>query len=248
MSGHDEPYWLGRASTEQQRLIKQHHLWTKSIGYLLHPSIVKTLPEDARIADIGTGTGIWLSEFSKVSPSTYDLKGYDISSEQFLPAETLPSNVSLEISDFKKPFPKDLHGQFDVVNIRLIIISMGKGVWETTIANLLPLLKPGGAICWTEGNFFVARGFRGASADSTGGHALTRAQTQLNTTLQKRFGFNWPEWSNLYKDAGLVGIEEDVCTERDHRDWVWCCARGTGEFGQREGEGWGGDGGVLECG
>jgi len=26
---HDEPYWLGRASEEQKRLIKQHGIWTK---------------------------------------------------------------------------------------------------------------------------------------------------------------------------------------------------------------------------
>jgi hypothetical protein len=25
----DEPYWLGRASAEQQRLAKQHFIWTK---------------------------------------------------------------------------------------------------------------------------------------------------------------------------------------------------------------------------
>jgi hypothetical protein len=26
---HDEPYWLGRASEEQKRLLKQHGIWTK---------------------------------------------------------------------------------------------------------------------------------------------------------------------------------------------------------------------------
>jgi hypothetical protein len=28
-SAHDEPYWLGRASDEQKRLLKQHGVWTK---------------------------------------------------------------------------------------------------------------------------------------------------------------------------------------------------------------------------
>ncbi|KAF2274475.1 uncharacterized protein EI97DRAFT_422071 [Westerdykella ornata] len=64
-------YWLARASEEQKRLLERHHVWTKSIGYLLHPTVRNALPEDARIADIGTGTGIWLAEIAKNLPSTY---------------------------------------------------------------------------------------------------------------------------------------------------------------------------------
>ncbi|KAF2876998.1 S-adenosyl-L-methionine-dependent methyltransferase [Massariosphaeria phaeospora] len=206
----EEPYWLGRASLEQQRLIKQHYVWTKTIGYLLHPSIASNLPENARIADIGTGTGIWLTDMAKASPPTHHFDGYDISDAQFLPADSLPSNVSLSLGDFKKPFPAALHGTYDVVNIRLIIISMGRGVWESTLRNVLTLLKPGGAIQWTEGNFLVARGFRGAAPASTGGHWLSRAQAQMNNTLVNRFGFNFPDFTQLYADAGLERVEEDV--------------------------------------
>ncbi|KAJ4358591.1 uncharacterized protein N0V89_003175 [Didymosphaeria variabile] len=183
----------------------------RAIGYLLHPSIAAVLPENARIADVGTGTGIWMSELAKVSPSTYTFNGYDISSDQFLPAESLPSNVTLEFGDFKKPIPDELRGKFDLVNIRLIIISMGVGVWEPTLQNILPLLKPGGAIQWTEGNFLEARGFRGQSPKSTPGHFLTRAQNQFNGTLVKRFQWCFPpDWQKMYADAGLVNIEEDV--------------------------------------
>ncbi|CAI6335751.1 unnamed protein product [Periconia digitata] len=209
---YDEPYWLGRASAEQQRLIKQHYTWTKSIGYLLHPSIASALPSNAQIADVGTGTGIWLSELSKTSPSTHQFFGYDISDAQFLPSSSLPSNVTLSLGDFKKPFPSELHGKFDVVNIRLIIISMGPGIWESTLRHVVQLLKPGGTIIWTEGNFFVARGFRGSDPASTPGHALTKGQMQLNSRLTKRFGYNWPPngWRALFEEAGLEKVEEDV--------------------------------------
>ncbi|KAF2681371.1 S-adenosyl-L-methionine-dependent methyltransferase [Lentithecium fluviatile CBS 122367] len=233
----DEPYWLGRASVEQQRLIKQHHVWTRSIGYLVHPTIAATLPENARIADIGTGTGIWLTELSKVSPPTYQFHGYDISAEQFLPADTLPPNVSLSLGDFKKPFPEELHGTFDFVNIRLIIISMGVGVWESTLRNVLTLLKPGGSIQWTEGNFFVSRGFRGVDPTSTGGHFLTCAQIQLNTTLQKRFGWNFPDWAKLLTEAGLERVEEDVTTAGVYGDWNGGSVCGFEEFGEYKGGG-----------
>ncbi|KAF2110124.1 hypothetical protein BDV96DRAFT_651273 [Lophiotrema nucula] len=206
----DEPYWLERSTAEQQRLAKQHHVWTTAIGYLIHPSIAKTLPENAKIADIGAGTGVWMIETSKASPSTYQFDGYDISDAQFTAKDLLPSNVTLNFGDFKKPFPEELHGKYDMVNIRLIIVSMGKGVWESTLRNVLALLKPGGAIQWVEGDFFVARGFRGTSSTSTGGHTLTKAQIQLNSTLIKRFGYNFPDWTPFYAEAGLENIEEDV--------------------------------------
>jgi hypothetical protein len=151
-----------------------------------------------------------MSEFATVSPPTYTFNGYDISPDQFLPADSLPSNVTLELGDFKKPIPEELRGKFDLVNVRLIIISMGVGVWEPTLRNILALLKPGGAIQWTEGNFLEARGFRGASPASTPGHFLTKGQNQFNGTLVKRFRWCFPEWQKMYADAGLERIEEDV--------------------------------------
>lgn len=206
-----EPYWLGRASDEQKRLLSQHTIWTRSIGYLLHPSITPHLPATARIADIGTGTGIWPVEMSLASPSTYTFTGFDISSEQFLPTDTLPPNVTLTHGDFFDPIPEELRGTFDLVNIRLIIISLGPlDVWRRVLRNVLDLLKPGGAICWTEGNFLVARGFRGHKENASPGHHLTAGQIQLNSTLVKRFGYSFPSFMELFEGAGLQRVEEDV--------------------------------------
>lgn len=212
-----EPYWLGRASDEQKRLLKQHSIWTRSIGYLLPPSIISTLPANARIADIGTGTGIWPTEMSQASPPTYSFHGFDISSEQFLPQDSLPANVTLGYGDFFAPIPEELRGTFDLVNVRLIIISLGPvAVWQRVLANLLALLKPGGAICWTEGDFLVARGFRGEAGTSSAGHELTRGQLQLNNTLIRRFGYSFPSFQTLFEDGGLQRVSEDVLsTDRD---------------------------------
>ncbi|KAF3045547.1 hypothetical protein E8E12_009667 [Didymella heteroderae] len=210
-----EPYWLGRASDEQKRLLKQHSIWTKAIGYQLHPSVTSKLPPNARIADIGTGTGIWPVEMAQLHP-TYSFHGFDISSEQFLPKDSLPENVTLGHGDFFAPIPEELQGMFDLVNVRLIIISLGPvEVWQKVLSNILTLLKPGGAICWTEGNFLVARGFRGQQ-DSTPGHHLTRGQLQLNNTLIRRFGYSFPSFMKLFEDVGLQDVAEDVLsTDRD---------------------------------
>ena len=107
-------------------------------------------------------------ELAKISPQTYRLDGYDISDASFSSADTLPSNVTLNVGDFKTPFPEHLHGQYDLVNIRLVISIMGEGVWESTLRNALTLLKPGGAIQWVEGDFITARGYRGGASRQTG--------------------------------------------------------------------------------
>jgi SAM-dependent methyltransferase len=177
---------------------------------LVHPSIALSLPENARIADVGTGTGIWLTELAKVSPKTYRFDGYDISEASFQPADSLPENVKLGFGDFKKPIPEELRGQFDLVNIRLIIISMGEGVWESTLKNVMTLLKPGGAIQWTEGNFWTARGYRGSNSTSSVGHYLTKGQLKMNGHLKERFGFNFPDFDALFTGAGLQDVESDL--------------------------------------
>jgi hypothetical protein len=118
--------------------------------------------------------------------------------------------VKLGLGDFKKPIPEELRGQFDLVNIRLIIISMGAGVWESTLKNVMTLLKPGGAIQWTEGNFWSARGYRGSNSTSSAGHYLTKGQLKMNGHLNERFGFNFPDFDTLFTDAGLQDVESDV--------------------------------------
>jgi ubiquinone/menaquinone biosynthesis C-methylase UbiE len=185
----------------------------RAIGYLLHPSIACKLPKEARIADVATGTGVWLKDVASSSPSTHTFHGYDISPEQFLPTSSLPLNVSLDLLDLKQSIPEELRGTYDLVNVRLIIISMGPvETWQDTLKNLITLLKPGGCITWTEGDFLIARGFRGGGeyGNSTSGHALTAGQVQLNTTLGKRFGFSFPDFGDLFRSAGLEHVVEDV--------------------------------------
>lgn len=142
-----------------------------SIGYHMHPSIARALPADARIADVGTGTGIWAVEMSRASPASYAFHGFDISDAQFLPADSLPRNVTLGFGDFKEPIPRHLQGTFDLVNIRLIVISLGpEEVWKQVLANVLTLLKPGARLVGPKGIFWLRVGFaaprRGRRPDS----------------------------------------------------------------------------------
>lgn len=60
-----DTYGLTRDAKESTRLNMQHAVWKQNIGFLLHPQVAKDLPGDARIGDVGTGTGIWLMELAK---------------------------------------------------------------------------------------------------------------------------------------------------------------------------------------
>jgi hypothetical protein len=45
------------STNQRPRLNRQHRLWTKTVDYLIHPSIERSLPSNARIADVATGNG-----------------------------------------------------------------------------------------------------------------------------------------------------------------------------------------------
>ncbi|MCJ1399509.1 hypothetical protein MMC11_002711 [Xylographa trunciseda] len=142
-------YGLSRAFKASVRLNCQHLLWKANTGYLLHPEIPVT--DGLRIADIGTGTGMWPIEVSKTLPPSAQLDGFDISGDQFPPAEWLPSNVTLSTADAFAPIPEDMVGKYDVVHLRMMVIVVkGPKELETLMNNLVLLLKPGGYLQWSD--------------------------------------------------------------------------------------------------
>lgn len=94
------------------------------MGFLLHPKVQGSIGKDARIADVVTGTGIVLRDLAKTLPNTRRLDGFDISDSQFPAAKELPSNVELHVGDAKAGLPSSFHGQFDVINIRYLVVAM----------------------------------------------------------------------------------------------------------------------------
>ncbi|GLA65381.1 hypothetical protein AtubIFM54640_007133 [Aspergillus tubingensis] len=84
-----------------------------------------------KIAEIGTGNGIWLFDLAPSMPTTVQLHGFDISEAQYPPKHMWPRNVKLALLDAFKDVPPTLVGQYDVVHVRM---------WA----------KPGGYIQWEE--------------------------------------------------------------------------------------------------
>ncbi|MCJ1261079.1 hypothetical protein MMC22_000943 [Lobaria immixta] len=143
-------YMLDRSYNAAVRLNLQHYLWKAALKFNIHPSIPLPDPgQDARIADVATGTAIWLAEVAHELPNV-QLDGFDIDLTQAPPKEWLPSNTRLRHWNIFDDTPDDLLGKYDIVHVRLIVLVVRNSDPRPVIRNLVKLLKPGGYLQWDE--------------------------------------------------------------------------------------------------
>ncbi|KAI9035793.1 class I SAM-dependent methyltransferase [Aspergillus affinis] len=143
-----DDYVLGRGLVDSVRLDAQHLLWKLHQGFELHPGIPIT--NHMKIAEIGTGTGVWVFDVAKHVPSSVRLDGYDISDDQFPPRNLWPSNVSLGVMDSLVDPPPSLRGQYDGVHLRMWASNVRESDIGPVIRHAKSLLKPGGYIQWED--------------------------------------------------------------------------------------------------
>lgn len=140
-------YMLGRGHAAACRLNFQFYLWKESFQFNIHPSI--PIPSDPVIADIGTGTSIWLLDIAKSLPNA-TLDGYDIDLSNTPATPWLPKNITLSNWSIFDPVPEHLVGKYDVVHLRLLILVVENSDPTPVIRNVARLLKPGGYIQWDD--------------------------------------------------------------------------------------------------
>ncbi|KAL5357094.1 S-adenosyl-L-methionine-dependent methyltransferase [Aspergillus floccosus] len=191
-------YPLGRNIFHSVRLDAQHLLWRLHTGYILHPRVPVT--DNMKIAELGTGTGVWLFEAAKSLPPTTQLHGFDISDEQFPPREPCPPNVRFEIMDSFVDPPISLVGQYDVVHLRMWASNFRNRDPGAILHHVMELLKPGGFIQWEE-------------ADLTHQMVVGEKAKQFEARVNKLFGqagldYSWvPSLPRRVKQAGFILIE-----------------------------------------
>ncbi|PWY89171.1 LaeA-like methyltransferase [Aspergillus heteromorphus CBS 117.55] len=145
-----DKYVFPRDSKESERLNAQHNLLVKvTQNTLIHPSIPKE--QLFSIADIATGTGIWLDDVSKclaqTSPAQRYYHGFDISADQF---PKTPGKIHFSVQDLTVPFAQEHWNRYDLVHVRLVIAALEEDEYQLAIANIHAILKPGGYIQWEE--------------------------------------------------------------------------------------------------
>ena len=179
------------------------------MGYHIHPTVAARLPPNARIADVGTGTGYFLFGIAcKYPPGTGSLHGYDISPSFFPSKEETPANMEFSILDARKPIPAELEGTYDLVHMRLLSMGLLQSEWEPVVANLSRLLKPGGALQWEECDFLAATQ-HGTRPESTF-KAVQTIENLLLDAFREHFCFGFKTLPEHMKAAGLVECGTDI--------------------------------------
>lgn len=121
-------------------MIAQHDWLKDLVGCNVHPLIPVDQP-NLRIADVATGTGIWLLDLAQTLPTETELVGFDISTQQFPAAEERPSNLELHEQSVLSAFPEKYHAYFDVVAVRLITAGLRADDWDKAVENVTKLLS-----------------------------------------------------------------------------------------------------------
>ncbi|PHH65880.1 hypothetical protein CDD81_1249 [Ophiocordyceps australis] len=199
---------LGRSEREADRLNEQFDLFTSNIGYLVHPRIKAALGSKPWVADVGTGTGIFLQRLDELQafPGAV-MHGWDLSSVMF--PSPVPDHMTLSLLDLKQPIPKELHNKYDLVHARMLSVAFEPSERTPAVANAVQLLKPGGWLQWEEPDLAQA-GVSQSHVD-----AKTDALQYLVQTFFTAFSTRvFPNW-NLSSDmqaAGLTSIVRDCPT------------------------------------
>ncbi|KAJ2991854.1 hypothetical protein NUW58_g2371 [Xylaria curta] len=134
VNGYDQSkHWAAPArnfrSSARLHLQLQHLLMRNTLGYLLEPTVEKSVANTRplKVADLACGNGIWLTELhSHLARNNVSaqLDGFDINPIYFPQAAYPPSTVSLKQLDIlAKPLPNELTCIYDVVHFGLLVAS-----------------------------------------------------------------------------------------------------------------------------
>ncbi|KAJ5094349.1 hypothetical protein N7456_010210 [Penicillium angulare] len=197
----EDDYVLGRGISDSVRLDAQHLLWKMHNGYELHPRIPVT--ENLKIAEIGTGTAIWIFDLAKQLPPSVQLHGFDLSENQYPSPELWPENVSLALLDaFDEP-PPSLVGQYDVVHLRMWASNFRRNQVPQLIQRVKAFLKPGGYIQWEDADL-MHQNIKGSEAQAF--------EKRINAVFQ-RFDLDY-RWVSALPDmlqkGGFSILESDT--------------------------------------
>ncbi|KAL4876891.1 hypothetical protein BJY04DRAFT_231183 [Aspergillus karnatakaensis] len=216
MAENGTDYVLTRDIVDNSRLNLQHYLWIEIFGYHINPAVGVEDLASPRIADVGTGTAVWLTDLARRPPSTAALDSLDVSFDAVPPVQSLPSNVTLHHYDIYSQTPAELRGVYDIVHVRNMTFVVKDDQAESAIRNVMQLLKPGGYLQWAEtdvSSFRIERTTPGPDSitnnplDVSG---LTELMT-LTASMDSRMRPTWvPTMPKLFERCGLTEFQADV--------------------------------------
>ncbi|PTB66986.1 hypothetical protein BBK36DRAFT_4129 [Trichoderma citrinoviride] len=230
------PYIFHRDHKSSIRLNYQHMLIKKLCNdQLLHPAVRQSIASRSssiRVADIATGTALWLTELSDALPADAQLLGFDVSADQYPPGEWLPGNVALHEHDAFTPFAPELLGSFDVVHLRFFITLLNGENIRPLLDNLKTLLKPGGFLQWLD---FDPRSAKAIATRPD----MHMPRTESVVSIMRKAQPDVDSWilhdSELLKAAGLDPVAYERLQLCDYLRPIWnhCHIMGMEELSRR---------------
>ncbi|KAH8781023.1 UMTA methyltransferase family protein [Diaporthe sp. PMI_573] len=210
-------YVFTRDFLDNNRINLMHTLWCKIFGYNVHPKIPISRP-NLRVADVGTGTGIWLFDVRESVDPSARLEGFDISFDAAPPKETLPSNVSFRHWDVNSDLPQDLVGVFDVVHVRFFAFVLMNDQVQPVVERLFKMLKPGGYLQWGDPDFQSVR------FDKTKPEVKAEAMAEMFKLLSVQDPRFKPTWvtklPDIFAAAGFIETEVDKNDCQPHMAFI----------------------------
>ncbi|KAL2864412.1 class I SAM-dependent methyltransferase [Aspergillus lucknowensis] len=226
MGDAEEIYPLARDKAESTRLNNQHKLVLDASGGAIDPSI--PLNTVSAVADVATGTGVWLYDARKQineTPGTGTqiyYHGFDISAAQF---PENPDEIEFSVHDILKPFPAEHHNRYDLVNVKFLVAAFPESQYPAAVNNLLTILKPGGYLQWIEFDFSAVVDPNGPARNPRSDYVT---EPWVKFLEHNNLSLSAPEaLETVFKDVGLAKVKHRsaLVRGRDHlkpqaREWL----------------------------
>lgn len=152
MSPHAYPLPPPGVGAESKRLHIQHELsLLDQDGALLVSQFPRYYQQPTgrggtlRVADVGTGTGIWAIQFAQQHPDVH-VVGFDLEVPTLHPDCTQPANVHFAIQDLMATWPTEglAAGPFDLIHCRQVLLNVPDPA--AVLRRLFENLRPGGLV------------------------------------------------------------------------------------------------------
>ncbi|TDZ33550.1 N-methyltransferase tcpN [Colletotrichum spinosum] len=214
----------GALDAELERLAYNHfNIWVPLTGgELLPPPVLahlESLPRP-RVADVATGSGVWLTSLSETAPPRSELVGFDMDPLKFPPRPPTPPippppaspplrpeqpSTKFVVHNVLDPFPEQMRASFDVVHVRLLALGLKTREWHVAVANLAALVRDGGWVVWEDTADLYIRAYPPSKAYDEWWSANMAHGARIGRDPIMPAGL-----SRKFEAAGLVNCEEKI--------------------------------------
>ncbi len=195
-------------SAERAQLFNQDGMLTEAMGGTLPELTEKQQDDIYDVLDLGCGPGGWALRLAREDDNV-TVRGIDSSASMISYAQTAAASVENALfvrGDVTKPLPF-ADASFDLVNARLISGFLLPQQWSSLLAECRRVLKPGGFIRLTEGEwgFVTASSPAVARLFGLGIDAMHRAGRSFSP--DGRYHAITPMLLQFVRDAGFADVK-----------------------------------------